>query len=83
MKLARAVPVTEGDMSGWSTAWATETLTDGKVAFDGITYSAEDAHHRHAINLPAGYAKMKADVQREEIAKAGARLAQVLTAIWH
>ncbi|MEJ8854916.1 S1/P1 nuclease [Variovorax robiniae] len=83
MKLARAVPVTAGDLSGWSTAWATETLTKGKVAFDGITYAAEDAHHHHAVQLPAGYSKLKADVQRQEIAKAGARLAQVLRAIWH
>ncbi|MEJ8848534.1 S1/P1 nuclease [Variovorax rhizosphaerae] len=82
MKLARAVPVTAGDMSGWSTAWATESLTGGKVAFDGITYAAEDAQHHHAVDLPAGYAQRKEDVQRKEIAKAGARLAQVLTAIW-
>ncbi|WP_213954680.1 S1/P1 nuclease [Variovorax sp. dw_954] len=83
MTLARAVPVTAGDMSGWSTAWATETLTDGKVAFDGVTYAAADAHHHHGVTLPAGYSKLKTDVQRKEIARAGARLAQVLTAIWH
>ena len=83
MALARAVPVTAGDISGWSTAWATETLIGGKAAFDGITYSAEDAQHRHVIGLPAGYSKRRGDLQREEIAKAGARLAQVLAAIWN
>jgi len=52
MKLARTVPVTAGDVPGWATAWATETLTGGKVAFDGITYAAEDTQHRHAVDLP-------------------------------
>jgi len=82
MALARAVPVTAGDVSAWSTAWATETLTVGKAAFDGISYSTEDGQHHHAIQLPAGYSKRRTDLQREEVAKAGARLAQVLTAIW-
>jgi hypothetical protein len=44
---ARAVPGTSGALSGWSTAWATETLVDGKAAFKGLSYSQEDAKHHY------------------------------------
>jgi hypothetical protein len=67
---------------GWSTAWATETLVLGKMAYNGITYSAEDAHNHYQITLPAGYNTMKTQIQRDQVVKAGARLAQILREIW-
>jgi hypothetical protein len=79
---ARAVPLTDGPMSGWSTAWATESLIVGKSAFMGIMYSIEDAQHHYRISLPAGYAAMRIQTQQEQIVKAGSRLAQILRAIW-
>jgi len=62
--------------------WATESLVLGKQAYNGITYSAEDAHDHYQITLPAGYSALKAQVQREQVVKAGARLAQILREIW-
>lgn len=79
---ARAIPVTAGPMSSWSTAWATESLQLGKQAFKGITYSSKGANGRYQIMLPAGYSMMKTQIQQDQVIKAGARLAQILTSIW-
>jgi S1/P1 Nuclease len=79
---ARTIPGTAGPMAGWSKAWATETLILGKGALMGITYSSEDAHNHYQIMLPAGYNNMKAQVQHDQVVKAGARLAQILMEIW-
>jgi hypothetical protein len=80
---AKAVPITAGPLSGWSTLWATESLLESKKAFTGITYSSEDSTtHRYTITLPANYATKRTDIQRKQVIKAGARLAQVLKTIW-
>ena len=79
---ARAVPQTPGAMSMWSTVWATETLVDGKIAFKDLTYSPEDAAHHYKVTFPPGYNADKAALQRQQIIRAGARLAQILTTIW-
>jgi hypothetical protein len=79
---ARAIPVSQGPMSDWSQAWASETLDQGRVAFRGLSYSAEDANQHYAVTLPPGYSELRANIQRAQILKAGARLAQILTATW-
>jgi len=79
---ARSIPVTPGPISGWSTVWATETLILAKGAFMGVTYSSADTHDKYQITLPAGYNTMKTQTQRDQVIKAGARLAQILREIW-
>jgi len=79
---ARAIPVTAGSISGWSTIWATETLMLGKQAFDGITYSKEAPNGHYQITLPANYSKMRISIQQDQVIKAGARLAQILKEIF-
>jgi S1/P1 Nuclease len=79
---ARSIPITAGSTSVWSTAWATETLTVSKGAFQGVTYSNEDSHDHYRIQVPQGYNTMKTRIQQDQIVKAGARLAQILKQIW-
>ena len=80
---ARNVPVTAGPMGEWSATWATETVQTSKVAFEGLTFSAEDeAKHKWQVTFPAGYMAKRQEIQREQLIKAGARLAQVLQAIY-
>jgi hypothetical protein len=69
-------------MSEWSQSWATETLGKGKKAFQDLTYSEEDPAHHYTVTLPPGYTALRGDVQRTQILRAGARLAQILTSIW-
>jgi hypothetical protein len=79
---ARAVPLTPGPMSEWSQSWASETLGEGKKAFQDLTYSQEDPAHHYAVTLPPGYTALRSEIQRTQILRAGARLAQVLSTIW-
>lgn len=79
---AKAVPMTVGPASGWSTIWATESLLEAKKSFTGLQYSAEDGMHHYTITLPSNYAARRKDIQRKQVIKAGARLAQLLKTIW-
>lgn len=79
----RAVPATPGALSSWSTTWATDTVLAAKPAFQGLNYSSEDVqHHRWSVALATGYAKTRTDIQRDQLIKAGARLGQILEAVW-
>jgi hypothetical protein len=79
---ARAVPDTTDPILEWSTQWATESIREGKAALKDLVYSQEDAAHHYKVSEPAGYSKLRADLQRKQVIKAGARLAQVLRTIW-
>lgn len=63
--------------------WATETLAASKSAFEGVTFSVEDRDkHKWKVELPTGYTAKRQAIQREQVLKAGARLAQVLQTIF-
>jgi hypothetical protein len=79
---ARNVALTTGSLSDWSTAWATDTLQVGKPAFKNLKYAKEDSKHQWQVTLPAGYSKLRTDMQRQQLIKAGARLGQILESIW-
>ena len=79
---ARDVRPTSGPIADWPQIWATETLGEGKKAFHNLSYSTEDARHHFGVTLPAGYDEFRADIQRTQILRAGARLAQILKTIW-
>lgn len=83
LKQARAVALTAGDMSGWAAAWATESLKVGGLAYGGLGYGPDNGLHQHLVTLPPGYAgQVKVPRQREQVVRAGARLAQLLRALW-
>lgn len=80
---ARQVPLTSGDVAAWPAAWATDTLQVGKAAFKNLTFATEDGvKHSWPVTLPPGYSSARTKLQREQLIKAGARLAQVLEAIF-
>ncbi|UIF89310.1 S1/P1 nuclease [Cupriavidus sp. UYPR2.512] len=79
---ARAIPASAGDLISWPAQWATDTLISAGPAFAGATYSAEDGQKHWDIAPPAGYTATRETVQRAQLLKAGARLAQLLNAIW-
>jgi hypothetical protein len=79
---ARATPVTNGDVGSWSAQWATDTIATGEhPAFDNVSYAPEDAHKHWQGTLPSGYDAGRVEVQRQQLLKAGARLAQLLQAV--
>jgi len=80
---ARQIAAAHGSVSNWPTRWATDTLLAAKPAFKDLTFSPEDTEHHHwLVTLPDGYSDTRASVQRRQLIKAGARLAQILRAIW-
>jgi hypothetical protein len=83
---AKGVPVTTGPVSGWARAWASETVGVSRAAFEGLAFGTE----RHAgsgaaqwpVAEPAGYAAHRASLQEKQLVRAGARLAQLLEAVF-
>jgi hypothetical protein len=83
---ARLVPVTGGPAAQWAAAWATESVVASHAAFADLSYGTEmDAGKQSQhwpTTEPAGYAATRAGIQKQQLVKAGARLAQLLQAIF-
>jgi hypothetical protein len=81
---AQAVPIDNSRLEEWSTAWATDTLKIAPQAFAGATYVKNVDKDGWAITFPdhAAYVQKRDDIKRQQLAKAGARLANLLNAIW-
>ena len=83
---AKLVPVTAGPVSGWAGAWASETVMASHTAFQGLTYGPEEqantTHRKWPVTEPTDYATNRAALQKTQLVKAGARLAQLLEAVW-
>jgi len=80
---ARRVPVTPGPINEWAAAWASDTVLASHTAFAGLTFGAEKtSNHTWPVTEPAGYSAAKASLQKTQLIKAGARLAQLLQAIF-
>jgi hypothetical protein len=83
---ARSVPASHGALESWPAAWATDTLLAAHDAFKGLTFKLTPppatikwtvAFVNHADYLQAMDA-----IKRRQLAKGGARLAEILNAIW-
>lgn len=78
-----------GDVESWPAQWATEGLAHAKEAHRGlrlVSYLGPDDEkrvpHRWLIEQPADYEARAKPITREQLARAGYRLAQTLKAIW-
>jgi hypothetical protein len=78
---ARAIPGTPSAVSDWPTAWATETLGQAKASFSGLKFGAKTGA-TWSVVLPASYASKMKTIKTNQLTEAGARLAQVLQAIF-
>jgi hypothetical protein len=80
---ARNLPATTGPLETWAASWATDSLSQARAAFAGLTFSAKQGNRWSlAFQNRARYDADRAAMQRLQIEKAGARLAQLLVAIW-
>ncbi len=78
---AHAVPASPGDIFSWPAQWATGTVLAAHTALDGLPYGAEVGHNWSVV-LPTGYSSRMTGTKRQQLTRAGARLAQLLEAIW-
>jgi hypothetical protein len=83
---ARHVAPTPGELPQWAAEWAGETTAQAARAFEGLKIGAKIATANGA-NWPAtaaepAYRQARAALQREQLLKAGARLAQILKTLF-
>lgn len=82
---ARRVATTPGPISGWARLWAGESLRASRPAYAGLGFVDDLAQPGQWIAQfgdHAAYWKRKEALQKQQIVKAGARLAQLLNTIW-
>jgi S1/P1 Nuclease len=89
LKKAGALPTTSGPINGWAAIWASETLGQAKVAFKGLTFSFVPPQFPGGLpqwNVTfenrTAYDQNAKDMKRVQLVNGGARLAQILNAIW-
>ena len=80
---AQLVPSTSGPVSGWAQSWASDSVVASHAVFQGLTIGPQKvAKHTWPVSESAGYDTSREALQRDRLVKAGARLAQLLKAVW-
>jgi S1/P1 Nuclease len=83
---AKAVALTSGTVDTWPVQWATESVLASHTAFAGLTFGAEanagKSTQSWPTTEPANYTATREAIQKEQLNKAGARLAQLLEALY-
>lgn len=83
LALAREVPKTQGPLSSWPEQWASESVRQAASAFSGVSIGPRhDGAWPAKLAEPAAYEASAERIKRRQIARAGARLAAVLNALW-
>ncbi len=82
---ARHVPATVSDPAQWPALWASESMAEAETAFAGLQFGERQSSlrgPRWVVTLPADYDARSQRLIVQQLARAGARLAQLLQAIW-
>ena len=82
---ARRIAPNPLDPSAWPAAWATETLRASRAAFEGLTFQPDALRPgKWTVEYTdrAAYLERKDAIQAQQLTRAGARLAQLLNALW-
>jgi hypothetical protein len=89
LPLAQHVARDTDRVENWSFAWATDTMKVAPQAFAGATFARVEpsaAHPKGGWSITfadhAAYLQAREAIKRQQMAKAGARLANLLNAIW-
>jgi hypothetical protein len=78
---AKAVPATKGKILDWPVAWASDTQKQAVKALGNLTFGPKTGKTWSTI-LPKSYAKSMSAIKQTQLTTAGARLAQLLEAMW-
>jgi hypothetical protein len=78
---AQAVPSTVGDIFTWPAAWATESVKNSQQVFKGLQFT-KMSDTLWGVTLPIGYAANADLLKDSRLTEAGARLAQILKAVF-
>jgi len=83
---ARAVPPSHGAMEEWPANWATDTIRVSHQAFEGLSFQhcmpLSKVQWTVAFDDHIAYLWLADQIKRKQLAKGGARLAEILNTIW-
>jgi quercetin dioxygenase-like cupin family protein len=81
---ARAVAPTTAPIEGFAEIWASDTVVASHSAFFGLSFSGKLDNGQWEVHFPdrAAYWSLQNLLKYDQLAKGGARLAQLLNAIW-
>jgi hypothetical protein len=85
LKAAQGVPASQGPIGEWPKAWATDTLHATHDAFLGLKFvplSGSNSKWSVSFDDHTTYLRSMDAIKRQQLAKGGARLAEILNAIW-
>ena len=84
MQRAQQIPATPGEIDTWAASWASDTLRGAHTAFIGVSFSAVDKNKKWTARYAdrKAYEATQGKLKREQLAKGGARLAQIFKTIW-
>jgi S1/P1 Nuclease len=81
---AKAISHSSGPLESWAAAWASDTVIAAHSAFKGLGFAATGGAHSWSVEFdnPSTYENGANQLKEKQLAKAGARLAELLNAIW-
>jgi S1/P1 Nuclease len=84
---ARGVPPSQGPVESWPASWATDTIVVSRQAFDGLNFQRCGPPPKLqwivSFDDHTAYLWLADLIKRKQLAKGGARLAEILNTIWH
>jgi hypothetical protein len=83
LSAAKSQPASQGSVEDWPAAWASDTVVVAHEAFAGMEFRQTSPEHWSvSFDDRTGYLASQDKIKRQQLAKAGARLAELLNAIW-
>lgn len=91
LKAAGELKPTPGDADNWAVVWASDSVALAPKVFNRLSYSGQGTGTAPGVDLSAkwvvsgidaDYKALADQVKADQLARAGARLAQLLRAIW-
>jgi hypothetical protein len=83
LSVAKSQPPSRGNAEDWPAAWASDTVLTGHDAFAGTEFKQTSPEHWSVtFDDRSAYLSSEDKIKRQQLAKAGARLAELLNAIW-
>jgi hypothetical protein len=81
--MASAVPLDHGRIENWSVIWASDTVLTAQEAFAGARF-AKGTGDKWTMTFAdhAAYVRAQDAIKLKQMAKAGARLAEIMNTIW-
>jgi hypothetical protein len=83
---AKSVPPSQGPIETWPADWATDTIQVARRAFEGLSFQCTEpppkAQWTVVFDDHTAYLWQADIIKRRQLAKGGARLAEILNTIW-